>query len=533
MTAVIEHARARVLRRLATRAGSVILLAATVTAVPQAARAEDGRVDDHAVTAAEGRPVTVDLLHGATSVKPGTARLLRDGLPPGATLTADGRRAVIPGQGTWQIAQDGASVTFTPFSSRLGQEPTAVRFSAVGTDGAAAGPGVVTVTTPVIPDMVRAAAYGAEVTFPVASTAQNVDPATLVLAPAVPDTGDTVSQDGTTLSAPGEGTWTLDRSGGQVTFRPENRDVTTAVPIHISGRDADGQATSPALLEVGYPHVADHVVAEQPGAAVHVGLLDDAQNVRADTLRFDGATTPTGSSLSDDGRTLTVPREGTWTLEAGARTADFTPSGDLQGSPAPVRYTAAGLYADGTADGLLTVEYTQSPPMARGDRLRGLPRRTLTQDLLANDTPGAASIPLVPSSVRLEAPHGAVVPALADGAGTRITVPGEGTYSVDDAGVLTFAPESSFIGTASPVTYSVEDAAGVRVTADISVFVDPQTPVAPVGSRPGGINSTLAGLHIMGSPTFSVFSTFAALLVFSGLASLWIGGRMESERRSS
>lgn len=532
MTAVIEHARARGLRRLATRAGSAVVLAAAVAAAPQAARAEDGRVVDQAVTAAEGRPVTVDLLHGARSVRPGSARLLPDGLPPGATLTADGRRAVIPGQGTWQIATDGATVTFTPFSSRLGQEPAPVRFSAVGTDGAAAGPGVVTVTTPVIPDMVRAAAYGQDVVFPVASTAQNVDPATLVLAPAVPDSGDTVSQDGTSLGAPGQGTWTLDRSGGQVSFHPEAGDITAVAPIHISGRDADGQATSPALLEVGYPHLAHHVVADQPGATVHISLLDGARNVRADTLMLDAAAGPRGSVLAADGRTLAVPGEGTWTIDPSMRSADFTPDGALQGSPTPVGYTAAGLYADDTTPGELTVQYTQSPPMARGDRLRGLPRRTLTKDLLANDTPGAASIPLVPGSVQLEEPQGAVVPSLANVGRTRVTVPGEGTYSVDRAGVLTFAPENSFTGTASPLEYSVEDAAGVRVSAGISVYVDPQTPMAPVGIRPGGINSTLAGLRITGSPTFSVFATFAALLAFSGIASLWIGGRMESERRS-
>src|SRR3546814_1162558 len=64
--------------------------------------------------------------------------------------------------------------------------------------------------------------------------------------------------------------------------------------------------------------------------------------------------------------------------------------------------------------------------------------------VLANDQPGSS--PIVPSTVRL-----------IDAAGnpaTTVTIPGEGRYSVDAQGVVTFEPADGFTGT-STVRYDV------------------------------------------------------------------------------
>ena len=110
----------------------------------------------------------------STGVADGTSRLLLDGLPAGSTLTADGKRAIVPGQGTWDISEDGATATFRPAGTRIGRQPTPILYTAQDSEGRLAEPAVITVTTPMIPDLIRAAPYGEPFTLPVGEEAQNV-----------------------------------------------------------------------------------------------------------------------------------------------------------------------------------------------------------------------------------------------------------------------------------------------------------------------------------------------------------------------
>lgn len=73
-----------------------------------------------------------------------------------------------------------------------------------------------------------------------------------------------------------------------------------------------------------------------------------------------------------------------------------------------------------------------------------------------NLTPGPTPVPVlnVPTDTA----------ALLDGGGSpvaQLVVPGEGTWDVDVADGLTFTPEPGFDGTATPVSYTIEDAMGV------------------------------------------------------------------------
>lgn len=526
-----ESSRAPRRRRATAALGSAALVTALALA-PQAALAEGETIADHAVTAAEGESVTIDLLRDSSGIEPGTARLLLDGLPATSTLTADGRRAVVPGEGTWQVSADGAAVTFTPVASRLGVEPHPIHYSALSTAGEPVGPGLVTVSTPMIPDMMRSAPYAEPVSFPVAESVQNVDAQTLELAGLPGASSTRTGDDGASVTVEGQGVWTLDRATGTVVFTPEGADVRAVAPVLVSGRSGEGERASQALLEVGYPRLTDREIAERPADQVQFDLMEGARNVRADSVRFDEAAAPPGAEISADGLSLQVPEQGTWTIDPGMGTAVFAPVEGLEDSPSPVAYTAQGLYAENAATALLLVQFTPSPPTARADELRGRPGQEVQVDLLANDTPGAASMPLRPASVRISSPVAQGVPQLSDEDGTRLVIPGEGTYSVRDDGVLVFAPAEDFRGRTSPIEYRVADAAGIAVTAAVTVDIDPQSPVSEMQRDSGGINSMLEGLRAPRTSTFTVFSTFAALLLFSGAVSLWIGGRMESERRS-
>ena len=87
--------------------------------------------------------------------------------------------------------------------------------------------------------------------------------------------------------------------------------------------------------------------------------------------------------------------------------------------------------------------------------------------MLANDATGSS--PIDPTSVKLCGP-GEVGPTGCTL--TTLTVPGEGTYTVDPVtGKVTFDPLPTFSGVATPVQYTVADTNGLRNTATISVNV--------------------------------------------------------------
>lgn len=513
-------------------AGAALLLAAAALAPGTPALAAGPDLPDRSVMSAEGATVTIDLLSDVPDAAPGSARLLLDGLPPRSTLTSDGRLVVVPQQGIWQISDDGASVTFTPIGPRVGAEPAPIRYTAEDAAGEAGDPGVVSITTPVIQDAVRSNPFGQPIEFPVGELAQNVDPASLRLVAVPGPASAVVDADGSSITVAEQGTWTLDRSVPAVRFTPESPEVMSASPIGIRGTDAAGATTATALLRPGYLHLLDQLSADRPGATVQFAPMDASSNVRVDSLRLLDAGLPDGSVVGDDGLSVAVPGEGTWSLDTGTRVARFVPEPGLEGDPTPVFYTGTGLYSDNSVQARLIAQYTDSPPTARTDQLRTRPGAPVSIDLLANDTPGSTTDPLEADTVLLASPVAANVDETQGGYAPRVVIPGEGIYAVSSDGVVTFEPDPSFRGAGTPVRYSVADESGVIVTASIEATVDPQAPLAPVAPDAGGVNSMLEGVRPGGTRTFAVFASFSVLLMFAGAASLWIGGRMFAGERA-
>jgi CshA-type fibril repeat protein len=59
---------------------------------------------------------------------------------------------------------------------------------------------------------------------------------------------------------------------------------------------------------------------------------------------------------------------------------------------------------------------------------------------------------------------------------TIVTISGVGTYSVDDKGVMTFAPEASYTGTPAPLPYTVKDNLGQVASSTYTPSVIPPEP---------------------------------------------------------
>ena len=146
--------------------------------------------------------------------------------------------------------------------------------------------------------------------------------------------------------------------------------------------------------------------------------------------------------------------------------------------------------ADGTpvhnlATGTLTVTTTPITPTAREDRATttfGVARRV---EVLDNDSAGAASAPLDPTSVRLQLrpglPEGS---SLADG-GRTLTLPGLGVHRAGDDGVVTFTPAAGFTGRVPTVGYTVRDTNGTPATASLTLRVDGGGAAADDRRHPG------------------------------------------------
>src|SRR5699024_1249363 len=174
-----------------------------------------------------------------------------------STVVDDGSRVVVPDQGVWQLSADGSSLTHTPSGPGPGHQPDPIRYLVLDGEGAPLHAGRVTVTVPIISDLYRSAPFGQDILFAVGEGQQNVDPSTLRLEP-LPGSEDVeINEDGTEVTVPGQGVWTLDRDSATVEFSPQDSDVRRTAPMGITGGDGEGATATPALLDTAYPVLVD------------------------------------------------------------------------------------------------------------------------------------------------------------------------------------------------------------------------------------------------------------------------------------
>ncbi|MGO1599585.1 MAG: Ig-like domain-containing protein [Brachybacterium sp.] len=463
----------------------------------------------------------------------GSARLELGGLPPGATVLDDGSRVTVPDQGAWQLAADGGTLTHTPAGPGLGRQLDPVRFVIEDDEGAVERAGRVTLSVPIISDLDWSAPYGQDILFVVGEGQQYVDPETLRLQPLDAPESHQASEDGTEVVVEGQGTWVLDRTAATVRFSPESAEVHETAPMGITGGDGMGNTASTAQLSTAYPILRSRSVAGPPGTEISVDMSAGSRDVSSDSLRFDPAAAPEGADLAEDAAELTVAGEGTWRIDGETGAVEMTPAEGFTGTSTPVGVIARGVYADNLVQA--TVQVIVAPVIAtpRDDEGRTAPQNPFTVDVLSNDTAGSGSQPLDPETLRISSLAATNLSELDNGRGTRLLIPGEGVFTVGDNGTVTFDPVEGFTGRTTAVTYHVRDSAGVPVEASLVVDVDPDlSATAEPVIEVSGINSLLVGL-MPGSPgTPVLFGTLVLLLLFGGGVSLWIGLRMETDRRA-
>ena len=113
--------------------------------------------------------------------------------------------------------------------------------------------------------------------------------------------------------------------------------------------------------------------------------------------------------------------------------------------------------------------YTSIAPNAVDDLACILENETITIDLIQND--GSGTYPIDLASVQLIDP-------VTNAAATTVTVAGQGTFSVDDKGIMTFVPLAAF--TDASINYTISDTVGL-ISNQASITVTLNTTTAPTG----------------------------------------------------
>ena len=291
----------------------------------------------------------------------------------------------------------------------------------------------------------------------------------------------------TTLTDQGNGLGIYSNSavgGGDPPSGPENRVIdnsTDGSDPDADGNNDDGTTDGDNLPDEDLPTpitVGDN----QPPVAIEdstITPLDTPVTFSAteNDTDSDGTIDPATVDLdpATPGRqtTFTVPGQGTFDVDDEGNVT-FTPETGFTGT-ATIPYTVDDNDGSTSAPAnLIVTVQTQppvsTPPIAVDDRATTPLDTPVTVPVTANDTDSDGTID--PATVDLD--------PSTPGRQTTLAVPGEGTYTVDDNGNVTFTPEPGFTGT-SELPYTVNDNTGTPSNpAILQVTVEPvETPNTP------------------------------------------------------
>ena len=418
----------------------------------------------------------------------------------------------IAGEGTWTVNRSTGVATFVAAVGASAGTKTPVTYKVTDVVGQTA----TSTLTPVVPLPPTA---GADTSTGNWDTNQTISPlandaasppatlsnASLAICTTATATG---SCTGTTLTISGEGTYTVNNNG-TITFDPVPGFAGTATPIKYVVADTTGQvATStitPTVNMPAPPVATPESQAVLPGQTATFTSVLAGQGALASGA--DLQTGPThGPCLVDPAdsqckASFTIAGEGVWAIDQTTGVATFVADPAATGPQTVVTYRVTDIKGQ-TATSTLT-PVIPPPPTAGADTSTGNWDTNQTISPLAND---AASPPATLSNASLAI----CTTATATGSctGTTLTISGEGTYTVNNNGTITFDPVPGFAGTATPIKYVVADSTGQVATSTITPTVNaPTAPSAGPEQKqvvPGGtatFTSVLTGAGALASGT--------------------------------
>ena len=288
----------------------------------------------------------------------------------------------------------------------------------------------------------------------------------------------------TTLVVPNEGTYTVDPTTGVVTFDPLPTFVGTVLTVvkyqvnDTLNRTANSTIT-PTVVAPPLPTASPNPSSDAYDTNQVINpLTNDTAGIAgaplvATTVKLCGIA-PVQNPNSCDKTSLTVPNEGTYTVNPSTGVVTFDPLPSFTGTVLTVVKYQVNDTLNRTVNSTITPTVGAPPlPSASPNISSGAYDTNQLIDPLANDSPGAVDFPFVATTVKLcgidpvQTPNGCTQ--------TTLVVPNEGTYTVNPStGVVTFDPLPSFTGTvATVVKYQVNDTLNRTVNSTITPSVDP------------------------------------------------------------
>ena len=467
---------------------------------------------------------------GTATLDPASVRLCTAGQSsPNCTGTS-----LTTSDGTYTVDTTTGAITFTPatnFTGTPSNPPSYMVCNVIGGTWAPMAPPascatarvVPTIAAPVAPVAVNDTSTGAYDTKQTINVLGNdtKDPALTLLVGTVRLCGAGQTPPNctlTTLTVPGEGTYTVN-ADGTVTFDPlPTFTGTVASPPTYQVSDSFGNKVSATITPTVTPPLAPVATPDQrlvvPGGTVEFtvligsGSLSSGTQIQSGNVAGPCLVDPSDSTCKD---TFTIAGEGTWTVDRLTGLASFAADAlATPGNKTPVTYRVRDITGQVASSTLTPI--VPAPPTAVNDTsIDGLDRNQ-TIDILGNDTTGIGTTVVVPS-VRLCGVLGSqTAPNCTQ---TSVTVPGEGTWTVNADGTVTFDPEPTFVGVASTIGYQVADSLGQVASATITATVTSTPPVAnpdTVTLYPGG---TKAFRSIFGSSALAAPAAGGPALVNS------------------
>ena len=412
----------------------------------------------------EGTPAeTTDIQgkeqNGKPEFKPGNPEVPMDDEVP-ATFEDGSTTKTIPGEGTYTVSPDG-TVTFTPEKNFTGKG-TGVTVKRVDKNGTPVTAKYTPNVTPVTPtaDPVE--------TTDIQGKEQTGKPEFKPGNPEVPmdDEVPATFEDGSTEKViPGEGTYKVNPDG-TVTFTPEKTFTGKGTGVTVKRVDKNGTPVTAKYTPTVTPVTPEGTPAET------TDIQGKEQNGKPE-FKPGNPEVPMDDEVPatfEDGSTeKVIPGEGTYTV-APDGTVTFTPEKTFTGTGTGV--TVKRVDKNGTP---VTAKYTPTvtPVTPEGTPAESEGPKGQPQTGTPEFKPGNPNVPIDET----------VKPTFDDGT-TEKKVPGEGTYTIDENGKVTFTPEPDFVGQAKGVTVKRVDKNGTPVTATYTPTVRPDTSFVDKDGKP-------------------------------------------------
>ena len=281
-----------------------------------------------------------------------------------------------------------------------------------------------------------------------------------------PKTGDPVDS----VTIEGEGIYTV-TPDGTVTFTPEKNFTGKGTGVTVQREDKNGTpvtAKYTPVVKPATPTSSDVITTNVQGATQSGTPTFEGGKVTVNGEEKTVEIDETVKATFDDGTTeKKVPGEGTYTIDETGKVT-FTPEKTFTGQATGV--TVKRVDKNGTP---ITAKYTPVvvpvTPTSKDSESEG------PKGQPQSGTPifEGGKVTINGKEVPVEIDE-TVKPTFEDGT-TEKKVPGEGTYTIDENGKVTFTPEPDFVGKASGVTVKRVDKNGTPVTAKYTPTVRPDT----------------------------------------------------------